>query len=88
MSTEADTCRQYILPKLYDAGWTDDQISQERCFTGGRVAPEGWGHVRKLGKRPDYLLSYRPGFPIAVVKAKTSYKHPSAVSRQIEPSEF
>jgi type I site-specific restriction endonuclease len=33
LSTEADTCRQYVLPKLYDAGWTDDQISQERHFT-------------------------------------------------------
>ena len=82
MSTEADTCRQYVLPKLYDAGWTDDQISQERYFTDGRVVPVGRGHVRKPGKRADYLLSYRPGFPIAVVEAKASYKHPSAGMQQ------
>jgi type I restriction enzyme R subunit len=25
--TEADKCRKYALPKLYEAGWTDDQIS-------------------------------------------------------------
>ncbi len=28
MLTEADTCRKYVLPKLYAAGWTDDQISE------------------------------------------------------------
>lgn len=26
MPTEADTCRKYVLPKLYAAGWSDDQI--------------------------------------------------------------
>jgi type I restriction enzyme R subunit len=82
LSTEADTCRQYVLPKLYGAGWSDDQISQERYFTDGRVVPVGRGHVRKPGKRADYLLSYRPGFPIAVVEAKASYKHPSAGMQQ------
>jgi type I restriction enzyme R subunit len=82
LSTEADTCRQYVLPKLYDAGWTDDQIGQERYSTDGRVVPVGRGHVRKPGKRADYLLSYRPGFPIAVVEAKASYKHPSAGMQQ------
>jgi len=28
MLTEADTCRKYVLPKLYVAGWNDDQISE------------------------------------------------------------
>ena len=50
MSTEAGACRQYVLPKLYDAGWTDDQISQERYFTDGRVIPVGRGHVRKRAR--------------------------------------
>jgi len=26
--TEADTCRKYVLPKLYAAGWSDDQINE------------------------------------------------------------
>ena len=30
--TEADTCRKHVLPKLYAAGWTDDQISEQRVF--------------------------------------------------------
>jgi type I restriction enzyme R subunit len=76
MLTEADTCRTYVLPKLYEAGWTDDQISQEKYFTDGRIVPVGRGHVRKPGRRADYLLYYRPGFPIAVVEAKAVYKKP------------
>ncbi len=35
--TEADTCRRYVLPKLYAAGWTDDQISEQKSFTDGRI---------------------------------------------------
>jgi hypothetical protein len=27
MGNEADTCRKYVLPKLYSAGWNDDQMS-------------------------------------------------------------
>jgi hypothetical protein len=30
--TEADTCRRYVLPKLYAAGWTDDQISEQKSL--------------------------------------------------------
>ena len=26
---EADTCRNYILPKLYDAGWTNDTLANK-----------------------------------------------------------
>ena len=74
MISEADTCRKYVLPKLYDAGWSDDQISEQRYFTDGRVVPVGTGHLRKTGKRADYLLSYRPGFSIAVVETKPAHE--------------
>ena len=74
--TEADTCRKYVLPKLYDAGWTNDQISEQKYFTDGRIVPVGKGHLRKTGKRADYLLRYHPDFTIAVVEAKPAYKKP------------
>lgn len=35
MPTEADTCRKYVTPKLYAAGWNDDQINEQRTFTDG-----------------------------------------------------
>src|SRR5260221_10938427 len=46
MPSEADTCRQYVVPKLYAAGWTDDQIAEQRTFTaegthGGRRGAGG-----------------------------------------------
>jgi type I restriction enzyme R subunit len=74
--TEADTCRKYVLPKLYAAGWTDDQISEQKSFTDGRIVVAGSKVKRRPQKRADYLLRYRRDFPIAVVEAKTIYANP------------
>jgi type I restriction enzyme R subunit len=74
--TEADTCRRYVLPKLYASGWTDDQISEQKSFTDGRIVVAGTKVKRRPQKRADYLLRYRRDFPIAVVEAKTIYAHP------------
>jgi type I restriction enzyme R subunit len=74
--TEADTCRTYVVPKLHAAGWSDEQIREQVTFTDGRIIPVGAGHTRKQGKRADYILRYRPDFPIAVVEAKAEYKNP------------
>ncbi len=75
MTTEADTCRKYVLPKLYDAGWDDDQISEQRTFTDGRIMVTGTKVWRRPQKRADYLLRYKPNLMIAVVEAKASYKN-------------
>jgi type I restriction enzyme R subunit len=72
--TEADTCRKFVLPKLYAAGWTDDQISEQRTFTDGRIVVAGKKAIRKPQKRADYLLRYRPDFGLAVIEAKPGYK--------------
>lgn len=67
--TEADTCRRYVLPKLYAAGWNDDQISEQKSFTDGRIVVAGTKVKRRPQKRLDYLLRlqgslYRPNsFP-------------------------
>ncbi len=76
MSTEADTCRKYVLPNLYGAGWTDDQIIEQTYFTDGRILVFGDQHRRRPGKKADYILKYRPDFAIAVVEAKADYKKP------------
>ena len=39
--TEADTCRKYVVPKLYAAGWDDEKISEQRSFTDGRIVLTG-----------------------------------------------
>ncbi len=75
--TETDTCRRYVLPKLYAAGWTDDQITEQKTFTDGRIIVAGSKVRRGPQKRADYLLKYRRDFPIAVVEAKSIYKKPA-----------
>lgn len=77
MANEADTCRKYVLPRLYKSGWTDDQINEQRYFTDGRIVTLGKGHYRKPGKKVDYLLRLKPHFPLAVVEAKADYKKPA-----------
>jgi len=37
MITEADTCRKYVLPQLYGAGWSNDQINKQKTFTDGKI---------------------------------------------------
>src|SRR5271157_2743924 len=71
---EADTCRTYVLPKLYSAGWEDSQISEQKSFTDGRIVVVGDRAIRRQQKRADYLLRYRRDFPIAVVEAKAAYR--------------
>jgi type I restriction enzyme R subunit len=76
MPSEADTCRMYVVPNLYTAGWRDDQIAEQRTFTAGRITVEG--HIARRGrpKRADYLLYYQPSYPLAVIEAKPVYKSP------------
>ena len=74
--SEADTCREYVLPRLYAAGWDDDRIAEQRTFTDGRIIVTGAKVRRRPQKRADYLLRYRADFTIAVVEAKPAYKTP------------
>ena len=73
---EADTCRDYIVPRLRAAGWSPEEIVEEHYFTDGRVVASLERHRREPGRRADYLLEIAPGVPIAVVEAKRLYKLP------------
>src|SRR5262249_12863987 len=74
--TEAETCRDYVVPRLKEAGWEDDQIVEQYRITDGRVISVGGKHRRDKSLRADYVLEYRPGLPVAVVEAKRSYSIP------------
>jgi len=74
--TEADTCRDYVVPRLKEAGWDDDQIVEQYRITDGRIVSVGTKHRRANPLRADYVLEYRPGLPIAVIEAKRSYAKP------------
>ncbi len=68
MITEADTCRKYVLPKLYSSGWSDDQINEQKTFTDGRTIVAGDKIIHRSQKRADYILRYRRDFMIAVIE--------------------
>src|SRR5271167_3663060 len=76
VSTEADTCRKFVVPRLQTAGWegAPHAINEQRTFTDGRVIFIGGKAKRGRQKRADYILRYRADYPIAVVEAKAAYK--------------
>lgn len=73
---EKDTCRDYVLPLLRAARWSEDQIQEQFPITDGRVLTVGKRHRRGDALRADYVLEYTPGLPIAVVEAKREYAIP------------
>ncbi|MEX2420459.1 MAG: DEAD/DEAH box helicase family protein, partial [Actinomycetota bacterium] len=73
---EKETCRDYVVPKLHDARWTDDQILEQFPITEGRIVRVGKKHRRDKPLRADYLLEVAPGFHVAVVEAKREFKKP------------
>ena len=46
--TEADTCREFVTPRLIEAGWgaAPHAIGEQRSFTNGRIIVAG-GKVRR-----------------------------------------
>lgn len=78
MANEADTCREYVVPKLIAAGWDTDphSIAEQRVFTDSRIIVTGKTVRRGKKKRADYLLRCTRDFPLAVVEAKADYKMP------------
>jgi type I restriction enzyme R subunit len=63
------------LPKLYEAGWTDDQISEQKTFTDGRIVVLENKCKRRQQKRADYILRYRRDYMIAIIEAKSAYRN-------------
>lgn len=63
-----------MLPRLYNAGWTDEHIQQEKSFAPGQIKVLGTKTRRGSPKRADYLLRIAQNYPIAVVEAKAAYK--------------
>ena len=74
---EADTCRKYVLPKLYAAAWTDEQINEQRTFTDGRIVVAG----KRTIAPPAEASRLPPPLPAAIfpspsLKPRPHYKNP------------
>ena len=72
--TEADIQRLCVTPAIVGTDqpkWDSaTQVQEQHYFTKGRVVVQGKTTSRGEAKKADYVLSYKPGVPIAVVEAK------------------
>ncbi|HHJ14776.1 MAG TPA: DEAD/DEAH box helicase [Gammaproteobacteria bacterium] len=75
--SETDICDLFITPAIKQAGWDAmQQIRREVTLTPGPVIVRGnmCSRNKKKKKFADYVLSWEPGIPVAVVEAKDN-KH-------------
>ena len=62
---EADTCRQYVLPKLQEWDTEPHFLTEQYYIDAGRILTTEKVRRRKR-KFADYLLCYSRDFPLAV----------------------
>ena len=82
--SEIDICDLYITPAIKNAGWDQmQQMRREVTLTPGPVIVRGNMSARNKKKKKfaDYVLSWEPGIPIAVVEAKDN-KHTASHGMQ------
>ncbi len=75
--SEIDICDLFITPAIKQAGWDQmQQIRREVTLAPGPVVVRGNLSSRNKKKRKfaDYVLSLKPGLPLAIVEAKDN-KH-------------
>lgn len=71
--SETDICDLFITPAITNAGWDPvRQIRREVTLSPGPIVVRGnmSSRNKKKKKFADYVLSWEPGVPIAVVEAK------------------
>ena len=73
--SEIDVCDLFITPAIKKAGWDQmQQIRREVTLAPGPIVVRGNLSSRNKKKRKfaDYVLSLKPGLPLAVVEAKAN----------------
>lgn len=69
--SEEDVRAKYIDPSLKNSGWDEkEQIRREVAFTAGRIIIKKKTVTRGQRKKADYILNYKPNFPLAIIEAK------------------
>lgn len=81
--SEEDIKMKYITPAIEKAGWDIKiQVRAEYSFTDGRIIVRGNLVARGKRKRADYILSYKPNMPLAIIEAKDNKKSMGAGMQQ------
>ncbi len=69
--SERDICTKYIVPAIQSSGWDiQNQVREEHFFTDGQVLVKGKTVKRGKRKFADFLLSFKPNMPLAIIEAK------------------
>lgn len=80
---ESDVRAKFIDPALKKAGWDEEtQVRREVPFTDGQINVRGKTSARGKSKFADYVLSYKPDLPIAIIEAKNSKESMGAGMQQ------
>lgn len=81
--SEEDIKMKYITPAIEKAGWDiKTQVRAEYSFTDGRIIVRRNLVARGKRKRADYILSYKPNMPLAIIEAKDNKKSMGAGMQQ------
>lgn len=81
--SEEDIKMKYITPAIEEAGWNiKTQVRAEYSFTDGKIIVRGNLVARGKRKRADYILSYKPNMPLAIIEAKDNQKSMGAGMQQ------
>ena len=73
--SEEDIKNRHITPAIQSAGWAQEQIFMEYCFTDGRINVHGKNTLRGKRKKADYVLTApNRRTPLAIVEAKRGDK--------------
>lgn len=83
--SESDICDLYITPALKEAGWDQfTQIRREVTLTPGPIIVRGnlSSRNKKKKKFADYVLSWKPSLPVAVLEAKDNKHTPGQGMQQ------
>ena len=91
--SESDIRTKFITPALLGVNgdkWNVmTQIREEVFFTNGRVIVRGKTVRRGEAKKADYILSYKPNLPIAVIEAKdNNYSVGAGMQQALEYAEI
>ncbi len=73
--SESDICDLFITPAIKKAGWDPfRQVRREVTLAPGPIVVRGnlASRNRKKKKFADYVLSWQPGMPVAIVEAKSN----------------
>ena len=73
--SEQDIATKFIVPSIQRSGWDLMlQVSEQKFITNGRIILNGKSIKRGEKKKPDFVLSYRKNFPLAIIEVKDN-KH-------------